>query len=270
MASYDKEWYAANGGKFTYKNLNAKSEHPNPWRPATLWESHIRMGVSDMHLTTNYQPVMKRQSIEFEDAGLARNLQKSSILGFKIGSTYAILNIATLKETLPAKQVFGRWAYLASPFVAMTTSYCAIHEVYNMMSKEKNQKWMYFADAIPGAMIWGVFKRSFASGLRAGFYTGLLGLTVKTSLDMGIGFGQASSRFLRYDNTDGSTPYNDPIHNDAKPSFLKPNSWKKSDVPVWPLRNHDEEYRGYKSVIEPSWKKHLPEEDRNKGPPTNY
>jgi len=270
MTSYDKEWYAPNGGKFTYKNLNAKSEHPNPWRPATLWESQIRLGVTPMNLTTFTQPTMRRQTIDFEEAGLARNLQKASFLGFRLGTTYAVLNIALIKESLPVRQVFGRWAYLASPFVAMTTSYVAIHEVCNMMSAEKNQKWMYFADGLPAGFIWGVFKRSFPAGFRMGFFTGLTGLLIKSGMDMGLGFGQASYRAIQYDETDKMVPFNDPVHRDAKTSFRTPNSWKKSDRPTWPVRNHDEDYRGYENVIEPSWKKHIPEEDRNKGPPTNY
>jgi len=266
----DKEWYAPNGGKLAFKNLNAKSEHPNPWRPPTLWETHLKFGVSDMHLTTFTQPVMKKQAIEFEEVGLARNLQKWGIFGLKCGTTHYLFDIASLKETLPRKQLFGRWAYMCTPWIGMTTSFAATHEVMNMMSAEKNQKWMYFADAIPAGIIWGVFNRSFPSGFRMAFFSGFIAFTYKLAMDSGFGFGQVSSRLLKYGMYDNEVPYSDPINKDAKSTFHKPNSWKYSDQPMWPSRNFDEEYRGYQNVIEPSWKKHLPEEDRNKGPPTNY
>jgi len=268
--SYDKEWFAPNGGAFSHKNLNAKSEHPNPWRPPTIWESWLKFGNSDMHLTTFNQPVLKSQRIEFEEVGLTKNLQKFAIFGLKAGTTHALLDVAKVKETLPMRQIFGRWAYITCPWLAMTTSYVAIHQVYNMMSEEKNQKWMYFADALPSGFIWGIFKRNFGSGFRMAFFGGILGLTYKLAMDTGFGFGQVFSRALQYSILDNTTPFADPVNNDAKGSFNKPNYWKNSDVPTWPTRNHDEEWRGYQNVIEPSWKKHLPVEDRNKGPPTNY
>lgn len=268
MSSVDKLWFAPNGGKLIEKNLNADSDHPNPWRPPTYWEAGMIVGYSDMRITTNTQPAMKSQNIEFEEIGLARNLQQSAILGLKFGSSHAAVDIINVTKLTDPKQVLGRWAYLTTPYVGMFTTYVAAYYTLNMMSKEKNQRWMYFSSAIPMGCVWGVFKRNFFSGFRVAGFMGTLMWTYKVMMDNGVGIGRQLETALRYYDADISVPWVDPAHKDAREVTKRPNTWKQADRPVWPMRNLDKEYSGYDGNIEPGWKQHLPEEDRNKGPPT--
>jgi len=267
--SLDKAWYTPNGGKLCVKNLNADSEHPNPWRPFSIWEASLPFGMSDMFLTTNTQPAMKKCEIEFEEVGLARNLQKFAVMGFKLGTTHLIFDWMSNINLVGYKPIAARWAYICTPWVGMTTSYAATFQFLNMTSKEKNQPWMYFASAGPAGVIWGIFKRRFTSGFRMGAFSGFGALVYKYCMDTGIGIGPYTQLQMKY-GLNTWVPWNDPVHKEAKEVYKRPNEWKNSDKQVWPMRNFDEEYRGYKNVIEPGWKKHVPEEDRNKGPPTNY
>jgi len=267
--SYDKTWYAPNGGKLCWKNLNADSDHPNPWRPLTIFEGGFPMGQSDMFLNTFTQPVLKGKEIEFEEVGLARNLQKFAVFGFKLGTTHTIFDWMSTIHLNGYKQVAARWAYICTPWIGMTTSYAATFQVLNMMSKEKNQTWMYFVSALPAGGIWGIFKRRFSSGFRMGVFAGLTACLYKGSMDLGFGIGPYTLAWMKPGDI-ANIPYNDPLRKEAKEVFKRPLEWKNSDTQVWPMRNFDEDYRGYKNVIEPGWKKHVPEEDRNKGPPTNY
>jgi len=253
------------------KNLNAASDHPNPWRPYTLFESGFPMAGTDMRLNTYTQPVLKSKEIEFEEVGLVRNLQKWAVYGFKLGTTHLLFDHLSNPHLTGFKPVLARWAYICTPWVGMTTSYVATYQFFNMMSKEKHQPWMYFASAGPAGVIWGIFKRSFTSGFRMGAFSGAAALAYKGMMDVGWGIGPYTERFMRYGGSDEHRiPWNDPLHNNAKEVNKRPNTWKQSDTQVWPIRNFDEGYRDYQNVIEPGWKKHLPEEDRNKGPPTNY
>jgi len=260
----DKLWQAPNGSALIQKNLNVDSDHPNPWRPPTHWEVALGWGSSDLRLTTNWQPVMKSNAIEFEEIGLARNLQEAAILGVKFGSTHAAVDIINVTKLWDPKQALARWAYLTSPYVGMFTTYVASYNTLNMFSKEKNQPWMYFASAIPMGCVWGIFKRSFGSGFRVSTFFGATAVSYKWMMDMGIGIGPHLGSALKFYDADQSVPVNDPVNRTAREVTKRPNTWKQGDRPLW--RNFDDT----EGNIEPGWKQHLPEEDRNKGPPTNY
>jgi len=261
-STYDKTWYAANGSKLVTKNLNADSDHPNPWRPRNAWEVHVPSVMNDMRITERGQPTMNSIEMEFETAGLARNLFYWGKLGLKFGTTHSILdimNVSRIPMTNPMG-IIGRWAYISTPWVGMFTAAPATFHLLNEMNEKKNQDWMYWASAAPSGAIWGVFRRSFGVGCLVAATGGLIGYCYKKGHEYNM-FGPMQS-LLKYDMPDIEIRWNDPLNNEALPVQKVPNYWMTGDKPMWPVRNPNEE------PIEPSWKKHLPPEDRNKGPPT--
>lgn len=264
----DPAWYAPNGGMLYAKNLNANSTHPNPWRPSTIFEANMPAYENKLNLLTWNQPVFKAQKVQYEDDGLGEKLAYYNLKAVVMGNVFAIwdLNIVKTSKALPFMGKVARWGYIVSPWVAMCTTWITTHHCINKMVKKPNEPWIYGISWFSPAVVWGTYKMSFGSFGRVFFVGGVAHATYKAMMDAGLGGGDVH----RYVNVDGSglSTMNDPVHGTAKQSSRWANWWQGGDQPSRPLRNFDEEWYHSKWQIEPSWKKHIPEEDRNKGPPT--
>lgn len=265
----DPAMYAPNGGLLWVKNLNADSTHPNPWRPPTIFEAAFPCFLNDMNLTTWNQPTLVKRELAFEKDGLSEKLRWYGIKSAALGNIFAVWDLAVLNssQALPPLGKLARWAYLVTPWVGMSTTYVATHHILNKMVKKPNEPWIYAASWLSPATIWGAYKRSFGSFVRVACIGGFFGYSMKALSNYGIFAGEITMDGL---NRDGScnNPINDPLRGFAKGQGSWANRWMGGDNPSFPLRNYDEEFHGRKWQLEPSWKKHLPEEDRNKGPPT--
>jgi len=268
----DPALYAPNGGQLITRNLNADSTHPNPWRPPTWFECAVPDFRPDLNLTTWMQPALIKQDLWFEQKELSEKLTWYGIRAGLLGNVFATWDLLTRPSsqalTIPGK--VARWGYLVSPYVAMSTSFIATHHLLNKNSKKPNEPWIYGASWLPSSAIWGAYKRSVGSFVRSTALGVPLLMLIKKCFDMGVGFN--SLAFKAYnEETYGhgmSSTANDPRHGFAKTRYDWANNWQSMENPQWPVRNFDKDFWEKEWELEPSWKKHLPAEDRNKGPAT--
>jgi len=274
----DRAWYAPNGGKMESRNLNADSTHPNPWRPATIWEGNMPGAVTDLNLATWTQPTLQKNEIRFDSNTLGENIRSFGVKGLAIGNFIAVYDLANVKSSkalsIPGKM--ARWCYVVSPWLAMSTSYAATHHIANkLFPQHENKPGLYASSIITPAMIWGAYKRNWGSGVRFFFCGGILTYAVKYLFDNGLAYygrnGANESAMSLATDPFGPAAIvspNDPYHGTARESSKWPNWWQGEDQPAWPVRKYDKELLDKNFDWEPSWKKHLPPEDRNKGPAT--
>jgi len=268
----DPALYAPNGGQLITRNLNAGSSHPNPWRPPTWYETMKPDFYNHLNLTTWLQPALIKQQMEFEKTDLSEKLTWYGIRAGFLGNMWAswdILTKTSSQQLTPWGKV-ARWGYLVTPYVAMSTSYICTHHIINKMVKKPNEPWIYAASWVPAAAIWGGYKRSLGSFVRCNVYTIPVLVAIKLMFDSGFGLSSPIFQRLLLDPSGSShiMTVNDPVYGFAKGTSRMPNKWQTAENPTWPVRNYDTEFRGREWELEPSWKKHLPEEDRNKGPAT--
>lgn len=273
----DKTWYAPNGGKLYSRNLNADSTHPNAWRPPTLYEKAFPGHYETLNLLTWLQPTMQKTEITFEKNTLAENIRTYGVKAIALGNIVAVTDLMLVKSSIaltPMGKV-ARWAYIVSPWVAMSTSYVATQHIINKaFPKDENRPWTYGAAWISPAAVWGTYKRCWGASMRVFFVGGFITFAAKSLLDNGIFvFGPKSSFFGSWfdsrGGSDNAFSSNDPVAGTAKESSRNPLWWEGEDVPAWPVRKFDKQFMDKDFDLEPSWKKHLPPEDRNKGPPVN-
>jgi len=265
----DPAMYAPNGGILLVKNLNHNSTHPNAWRPPTWFENQAPGYWNHMNLTTWRQPTFLKTEIHFEKDGLGEKLQYYGFRSILLGNIFALydINMYAASKALTPMGKLARWAYVVSPYVAMTTCYIGTHHCLNkLVSKEnQNKPWVYGASVFSPAAIWGTYKYSFGSFVRFWAIGAFSISTIKTFVDLGL-----APLWMNAWQKDFSqqSPMNNPLEGFAKQTGKWANRWMGGDQPTWPVRNFDEEFNEKKWQIEPSWKKHVPEEDREKGPRT--
>jgi len=268
----DPALFAPNGGQLITRNLNANSTHPNPWRPPTWYECNWFDFLPHLNLTTWLQPAMIKQDMEFEKTDLTEKLTWYGIRAGLFGSIFAHLDLvhrpSSQALTLPGK--IARFSYLVTPYVAMSTTYICTHHIINKMVKKPNEPWIYGASWLPAAAIWGGYKRSVGSFVRCNVFFIPSLMIIKTMFDCGVGFNTPIWHDILSDPTALSDAAfsNDPLTGSAKATSRWANAWQGADNPQRPVRNFDKEKWEKEWELEPSWKKHLPEEDRNKGPAT--
>jgi len=263
----DLRYFARNGGALSYPNLNADSQHPNPWRPKTVFEAAMFVKMGDMNLLDNVQPTLKKRNMDFESVGLGGNLAYFGKVGLRIGichGTFDAINI-TKVETFNAG--LARTLYLTVPWVGMFTSYAAAYHLINNMTHEKHKPRHYALAAIAPGTVWGVFKRCPWSGSKVTFWWGSIMAFVKYSNDIGYGFGSLTAALFDRTLFEQRGYGNDPTRAAEKDTGITPNHWKDYDKPMWPFRGFDEGgVNDQKWNIAPDWHKHVSEEDRKKGP----
>jgi len=269
----DSSWYAPNGGKLFSRNLNHDSTHPNPWRPPTIFEATLPGRMDFMNLETWTQPTFVKTQMGFENTDLTEKLRSYGIRGILVGNVFGVHDIMFIESSkkLTPMGKFARWAYVLSPWPAMALTYIGSHHMINMKASEKNATWTYGAAAIPTAGIWGAYKRAWGPGIRVALLFGGAAMLVKEVYNSGLmDLRYVSAPYKRLvgarDTEDLETPANDPSMGFAKPTSRFAEAWKGKDTPVYPIRGYDEEKWGQKWDVEPSWKKHLPDEEKNRGP----
>lgn len=265
----DPALYAPNGSILLVKNLNAESVHPNPWRPPTFFEAHVPTFSNYHNLTTWLQPTLHKNELAFENDGLTERLQWYGVRSIAFGNVFAIWDLTMVKNSkaLPPLGKVARWAYLVSPYLAMSTTFIGTHHLINkMVSKpNENKPWVYAASMFSPAAVWGTYKRSLGSFIRLWAVGGFFIWTFKAMNEVGLAPAWAGA-WIR-DGTNES-PINNPLEGFAKQTSRWANRWMGGDNPSYPQRNFDESFHEKTWQIEPSWKKHIPEEDKNKGPRT--
>jgi len=271
----DKSWFAPNGGKLSSRNLNADSTHPNAWRPPTMFESVIPGDFQSLNLLTWLQPTMQKSEITFEKNTLAENIRTYGIKAIALGNIVAVFDLTQVKSSaaLTPMGKVARWAYIVSPWVAMSTSYVATQHIINKaFPQHENKPWTYGAAWISPAAVWGTYKRCWGAPMRVFFVGGFLTYAFKYLMDNGIFvFGPKSSFMGSWFETEANSNAfgaSDPVAGTAKENSRNPLWWQGGDVPAWPVRKYDKQLVDRDFDLEPSWKKHLPPEDRNKGPAT--
>ena len=175
-------------GKPIYKNLNADSTHPRPWRPPTDFEVLYRFyDPYPIHTKTGPQ-YFKRSHNWVEDDPFMSNLYWASKKGFGIGKTctcphiecrtvshfYLIFSgivFAFLDHTLYSrlqgpKQQLLRASYITLPVMSMFVSYVSLREFSaNMLerftTKKRDSGWTYSIAALgPTAVVLGAASKS--------------------------------------------------------------------------------------------------------------
>jgi len=269
----DAAYYAPNGGRLFSRNLNHDSTHPNPWRPPTIFEATLPGRSDFMNLEQWTQPTFVKTQMGFENTELTEKLRYYGTRGILLGNVFGVHDVCFIESSkkLTAMGKFARWAYVLSPWPAMALTYVGSHHMINMKASEKNATWTYGAAAIPTAGIWGAYKRAWGPGIRVAILGGLAAMIIKELHENGLMDTRMSSRtdsrMVGYtDKEDLVSPANDPSMGFAKPTSRFAEAWKSKDVPVYPIRGYDEERAEQKWDIEPSWKKHLPDEEKNRGP----
>jgi len=268
----DKAWYAPNGGKLFTRNLNADSAHPNPWRPPTLWEMNIPGNISDFNLGTWTQPTLTKQELTMEHSDLGDNMKSMVLKGIAAGNFIAAHDLIFVKSSMALSPMgkVARWCYLVSPWVAMSTSFVATQHLINKAyPQERYKPWTFGVSMLAPSLIWGTYKRSLGSTVRVALVGGAVAYVFKYMFEEGIALGSKPGLSAAWRNWDNSSmlPHNNPFYGTATEENPWPNWWKGQDRPAWVTRKFDKQLLDRETDLEPSWMKHIPPEDRNKGPP---
>jgi len=263
----DRRYFARNGGALITTNLNADSQHPNPWRPKTVYEAAWFVNMGNMNLLDNQQPALKKRHMDFESVGLGGNLAYYGTVGARIGICHGSFDAINITKVTTFSAGLARTLYITVPWVGMFTSYAATYHLVNNWSQEKHKPRHYAIAALAPGTVWGVFKRSPWSGAHVAFWWGLTTALVKYSNDNGFGFGPMTAPLFNRELFNQPGWGNNPELETARDTGITPNHWKDYDKPMWPFRGFDEGgVNDQKWNIAPDWHKHVSEEERKKGP----
>jgi len=268
----NRRYFAPNGGALHYPNFNADSQHPNPWRPKTVYEKSMLVNFGALRLTEKTQPVLKPRTMDIETEGVFSNITYYGRWGLKFGLAHGVMDAVNISRLTEFNQGLARTLYIAVPWVGMFTSYPAAFHLLNNLTVEKNTKSHYFLSAAAPGAVWGIFKRCPWSGSRVWFFWGSFMATAKFLNDEGFGFGPNSyALFDRRMWYQQAMMTNDPEKEWAKTQGLSPNWWQKGDVKLYPMRGFDEGgVNDKKWDVDPGWYKHVSEEERKKGPAKGF
>jgi len=178
-------------GKPIYKNLNADSTHPRPWRPPTDFDV-LKRFYDPYPIFTHMGPqYFKRSHNWVEDDPFMSNLYWASKKGFGIGIVLAFFDHTLYSRLQGAKQQFLRASYITLPVMSMFVSYISLREFSaNMLerftTKKRDSAWTYSIAALgPTAVVLGAARMTIPAGFFVWWTSAFAGLAHKEYKQMG-------------------------------------------------------------------------------------
>lgn len=236
-------------------------DHPNPFTyPTPLdqqWMVGYGMGGYYSQLYKGHKRGDYQKSPNFlDDDPFYVNIFRAFKQGMILGTVHAAGDILMVNQIEGFRAQFARYIYVCAPWPMMTTGFIASYHLLSQKLGRDKYYTNYLAATVPAA-VWGLYKGTFYNAPLITFVLGTAGVIFKADKNIG---GMTS-----WIDKDRSITYvYDWDTRSIKATNRFPNSWKKGDQwPLYPRREMTEA-----GLLEPSWHKHVSEEERTRGPPT--
>jgi len=168
-----------------WENLNKHSTHPNPWKPPSMADQFFQYPTSFYKI---YKPDFEKSFMKedptknhMRSQPFADRLATWTWRGLLGGVLVSYVDIVFITQSVNLKTNVARFLYLTPPTMCIPMAYVTTREVLEHTVGDK--LWTYTAAALPGAAIWGVFRKNLRSGMAAFAFFAVFGGVCKMNAD---------------------------------------------------------------------------------------